>query len=252
MNDIHFPLIRSELLSQFPNIVVAGSTMQGESPDAPFGFNLGYLVGDDEHRVTANIARFTASIGLNPEDIAFMNQVHGAMVRDISEAGVYPDTDAMITRQPGIGLAVRTADCVPVLLYAPGEGAIAAVHAGWRGTAEHIAKKTVERFVHEHAIDPAEIFAFIGASAGGCCYEVGADVAALFSDAFLDHDGEGNPRLDLKAVNAAQLLEAGLPAENIDLCTLCTIHESSLLHSHRRDGELSGRMLTVIAIREEV
>ncbi|MCB2205142.1 peptidoglycan editing factor PgeF [bacterium] len=246
------PLIRSSLLAQFPNIRAAQSTRQGEEPAAPFGFNLGYGLGDEDDRVTTNIARFAAKVDLDPGDLAFMKQVHGDTIREISEAGIYEDTDALITRQPGIGLTVRTADCVPVLIYAPGENLIAAVHAGWRGTAEHITLKTAGRMVEEFGADPAAMFAFVGAAASSCCYEVGEEVAALFPEGWVLRREEGNPHLDLKGLNAHQLEESGLRAENIEICDLCSIHEGTLLHSWRRDAEHSGRMLTTIVLQEEI
>jgi len=252
MNDLDFPRIRSSLLSQFPNLVFGMSTRQGETADAPFGFNLGFDVGDEEERVTANMSRFTDALGTEPDQLAFMNQVHSANIREVSEAGIYPETDAMITRHPRLGLVVRTADCVPIVMYAPADNIVAAVHAGWKGTAEHIAKKTVEKLAGEFGVDPALLFVYMGPAAGPCCYEVGSEVAALFNESVLTREDKGNARLDLKAANAAQLREAGVPAENIDVDPLCTITENTLLHSWRRDGERSGRMLSVIFMKEEL
>ncbi|MBE0643695.1 MAG: peptidoglycan editing factor PgeF [Bacteroidetes bacterium] len=245
------PLIRSALLSQFPHVRMAQSTRQGEAPDAPFDFNLGYNLGDEDSRVTGNIARFAGAVDLEPEDLAFMHQVHGETIREVSEPGAYEDTDALITQQPGVGLTVRTADCVPVMLYAPAANVIAAVHAGWRGTAEHITRKTVERLQADFGAEADSIFAFIGAAAGLCCYEIGDEVAALFPERWLER-AEGKPaRLDLPGVNRHQLEEAGIPEANIEVCGLCSIHEQHLLHSYRRDGAQSGRMLATIVLREE-
>ena len=246
------PLIRSPLLAQFPHVALAQSTRQGADAGAPFGFNLGYGIGDDDTRVTAAVARFAERLDLDPEDLAFMNQVHGATVREVSEPGIHDDTDALITRLPHVGLTVRTADCVPVMLYAPAENLIAAVHAGWRGTAEHITRKTAERLIAEYHADPSALYAFIGASAAGCCYEIGEDVAALFPEGYIIRESGGNPRLDLKGLNRHQLEEAGIPSANIDVSDLCTIHEHTLLHSYRRDADRSGRMLTTIVLRETV
>lgn len=251
MATLPLPLIRSLLLAQFPNVRAAQSTAQGETPDAPFGFNLGYNLGDDDSRVTANIVRFAEALDLEAEDLAFMHQVHGDTIRVVSEPGAYEDTDAMITTQPGVGLTVRTADCVPVLLHAPGVGAIAAVHAGWRGTAEHITRKTAARLLEEFGAEPGEVFAFIGAAAGVCCYEVGDEVAGLFPERWLQREEGKNPRLDLPGINRQQLLDLGIPGENIETAGQCSIHESHLLHSYRRDGDRSGRMLASIVLRED-
>ncbi len=252
MESAPLPLIRSTLLAQFPYVRLAQSTLQGELPGAPFGFNLGYNLGDDDSRVTGNIARFADAVDLEPEDLAFMNQVHGETMREISEPGAYDDTDAIITQQPGIGLTVRTADCLPIMLYSPGANVIAAVHAGWRGTAEHIARKTAERLFTNHGAEADSTFVFIGAAAGGCCYEVGDEVAALFPERWTQRNEGKNPRLDLTGINQQQLLDVGIPEANIEVCGLCSIHEQHLLHSYRRDGIGSGRMLTTIVLREEV
>ncbi len=252
MNSAPLPLIRSMLLAQFPHVRLAQSTRQGESPAAPFGFNLGYNLGDEDSRVTGNIARFAAAVNLDAGDLAFMHQVHGETIRTVSEAGAYEDTDAMITQQPGVGLTVRTADCAPVMLYAPGVNAAAAVHAGWRGTAEHITRKTAERLISEFGAEPEGIYAFIGAAAGVCCYEVGDEVAALFPAPWVQNPDGRKPRLDLQGLNSRQLRDLGIPEENIEVCALCSIHERHLLHSHRRDGAKAGRMLTTIVLLEEM
>jgi hypothetical protein len=249
MAEPDLPRIRSLLLSSFPHVSFAMSTMQGGEPGAPLGFNLGYGLADDDARVTANMDRFAALTGVEPADLAFMRQVHGDTIRVVNEPGVYDGTDALITRTPGVGLVARVADCAPIALYAPAAGAV--VHAGWRGTAAHITLKTVARMCAEFDAEPGGIHAFIGPCAGACCYTVGPDVAALFPAATLAGDAaDGSRRLDLREANRLQLREAGLPPANIEIDPLCTIHERALLHSWRRDGERSGRMLACIVLRE--
>jgi polyphenol oxidase len=251
MADADLPRIRSLLLASFPHVAFGMSTRQSGEPDAPLGFNLGYGLADDDARVTENMSRFSALVGLEPGNLAFMRQVHGDTIRMVSEPGVYDETDALITREPGIGLVARVADCAPIALYAPAAAAAAVVHAGWRGTAAHIVRKTVDHLCAECGAEPTGVYAFIGPCAGACCYEVGDDVAALFPTEVIQRDGEHGPqRLDLRAANRAQLLEAGIPEENIEVDSLCTIHERALLHSWRRDGEASGRMLACITLRE--
>jgi len=251
MEEFPLALIRSSLLSQFPNAAFAMSSRQGEAPDAPYGFNLGYGLGDDDARVTNNISRFAEALGLEAADLAMMKQVHGDTIRDISEPGLYENTDAMITRHARIGLTVRSADCVPVVLYAPNEQIVAVVHAGWRGSAARVTLKTVQRLVEEFRVDTAGLFAFIAPSAGRCCYQVGADVAGLFPEAWVDTVGEHH-HLDLKGLNAHQLEQAGVRPDNIEIDGLCTIHNETLFHSWRRDGEQAGRMLATIYLKGEL
>jgi polyphenol oxidase len=248
---VAFPLVRSRLLSQFPHIVFGMSTRQGAAPGEPYGFNLGSKVGDDPARVEERLRRFLDALGLAPDDIAFMDQVHGDRIVLAEEAGEYAACDAIATRVPHLGLAVRVADCVPVVLYAPGENLIAAIHAGWRGTAAHIAAKTVQHLCEAHGLEASAFCAYVGPGAAACCYEVGADIAALFPASVLRPLENGNAMLDLHAANARQLEDAGLRAENIDVDALCTVHHGALFQSHRRDGEAAGRMLAVIAIQQE-
>ncbi|MBL0176556.1 MAG: peptidoglycan editing factor PgeF [Ignavibacteria bacterium] len=248
---VAFPLVRSRLLSQFPHIVFGMSTRQGAANGEPYGFNLGFHVGDDPARVEERLRRFLDALGLAPDEIAFMDQVHGDRIAIAEEPGEYPACDALATRVPHLGLAVRVADCVPVVLYAPGENLVAAIHAGWRGTAAHIAAKTVAQLCETYGLQASDFCAYIGPGAAACCYEVGADIAALFPAAVLRPLDNGGAMLDLHAANARQLADAGLHAENIDADPLCTVHNEALFHSHRRDGETAGRMLAVIAIQEE-
>jgi polyphenol oxidase len=251
MNHHPLPLIRSSLLAQFPNIEFGMSTRQGESHDAPFAFNLGYDLGDEDERVTGNITRFANAIGIEPSDLAFMQQVHGDTIRDIADAGIYEATDAMVTTQPRIGLTVRTADCVPVILYCPEVQVIGVAHAGWRGTAAHISRKLVEHLTTSYNVDPVHIFSYIGPAAGKDSYEVGADVAALFPSSFVDTSNE-RPRIDLKGLNAHQLLEAGVKHEHIETDPLCTIRDRAVCHSWRRDGPRSGRMLATLYLKDTI
>ncbi len=250
---VEYPLtlIRSSLLAQFPNIEFGMSTRQGEAPQAPFGFNLGYDLGDADERVTANISRFAEALHIEAGDLAVMRQVHGDTITDVSEPGLYDASDALATSQPRVGLTVRTADCVPVILYAPSVQTIAVAHAGWRGTAEHITRKLVEHLVSAYHADAAGMYAYIGPCAGKDFYEVGPEVAALFPEAWVDSSGE-RPRIDLKGLNAHQLETAGLLPENIEIDELCTIRDRGLFHSWRRDGERSGRMLATVYLKDTI
>lgn len=245
------PLVRSRALAQFPDIVAAMSTRQGGEPGAPFAFNLGFAVGDDEARVERHLATFLGRFGIMPDEVAFMEQVHGAEIAEVTEAGIVEGVDAVFTRTPRLALAVRTADCVPVLLYAPGARVVAAVHAGWRGLAERIVERTVAELHTATGATADEMIAFCGPAARGCCYEVDEDVAALFpSHAVTRREGR-RPTLDLHVVVAQQLAEAGLASTDIDVYDRCTICAPALFHSHRRDGARSGRMLAVIALTQD-
>jgi YfiH family protein len=175
-------------------------------------------------------------------NLATLKQIHSAScVAAGGRTGVLGQSDALLENVPGHVVAVKTADCIPILLVDERRQAVAAVHAGWRGTAAGIAPAAVEA-MHKRFGSPAgDLHAAIGPGIGACCYEVGPEVAAQFGK-------EGRTQLDLAAINRGQLLEAGIPAERIytaDLCTKCGVEE---FHSFRRDAERAGRMYSFAGI----
>lgn len=184
------------------------------------------------------------------EHTAMLKQIHSdIVVRVNGHRGQIGEGDALVTNEPGVHLTIRTADCVPVLLLDPERRVIAAVHAGWRGTAAAIVAKTVARMREEFGSSPAGIHAAIGPCIQACCYEVGPDVAVQFAPWFPELAAASAPvRIDLVEANRRQLVAADLPAVAIaHACTQCTDAE---FHSFRRDKEASGRMVSGIAIRE--
>jgi YfiH family protein len=156
--------------------------------------------------------------------------------------------DALVSRQPGIAIAVRTADCVPVLIGDTVSGAVAAVHAGWRGV---VAGVIVEAVAALEAKDPAALIAAIGPSIGPCCFEVDQDVALSIAqaggDGIVIKRGGEKPHVDLWRAIEHQLRSAGISSVNtVSACTTC---DHARFFSYRRDGSRSGRMLSVILAR---
>jgi len=188
-------------------------------------------------------------MGLDGAPIHWAHQVHGndaATVREPASAGE-PNAghcDALATALPGAALAVQTADCVPILLAAP--GAVGAAHAGWRGSAKNVAAEAV-RALAALGASAAGLRAWIGPAIGPCCYEVGGEVAAQFAGDFVRAGCGGGFRLDLKSVNAAQLQAAGVPRESIAIHPACTKCGGERFASYRRDGARAGRMIALIA-----
>ena len=225
--------------------------------------NLGTTRGDDPGRVRENYRRFCAAIGANADRIVMTKQVHGTVIRTAASADVKADVcdpteyecDGLITDRPGLALTVFTADCIPVLLYDPVKRVIAAVHAGWRGTAGDIAGKAARKMRDEYGSDPRDILAAIGPGISRCCFETHADVP----DAMLDALGElaqphiislenGKFKVDLKGINAALLERAGLTPEHIEVspdCTAC-LHEK--YWSHRVTRGQRGNQAAVIQL----
>jgi YfiH family protein len=173
--------------------------------------------------------------------------VHGAIVHRIDSPGNFPDCDALLTNAPRVFLSITVADCVPILLYDPTAKAIAAVHAGWRGTASGILTRALERMSVEFSVSPPRILAYLGPAASACCYVVGDDVASRFDPRFVSRT-DGGPVVDLKGANVEELLDAGVPSHQIEISPSCTISESAQFHSFRRDRDRSGRMMAVIGL----
>jgi polyphenol oxidase len=230
----------------FPRGIVAGfSTRIGGVSPPPLGMNLSFNVGDDPENVRRNREIFFGSLGIPPGSVAIPGQVHGTVVLKVDHPGGYPETDALISDVQGLFLCISVADCVPILLFDPLRNAVGAVHAGWRGTASAIVTAAVRAMQSEFGTHPSGLIASVGPSASSCCYRVGEDVASRFPSSCV-RTAQGESYVDLKGANRSQLLAAGLLPENVELSPYCTISESALLHSFRRDGAKSGRMMGVI------
>jgi YfiH family protein len=237
----------SEAIDRITGLVHAFSTRRGERND----FSLG-PANSPNPMVQMNRARFIAAIAAAGWPIIKLKQVHSNIVVDVddtSAAGEAVEGDAAVTDLPGVMLGVQTADCVPILIADRERRAVAAIHAGWRGTAAGIAEATVRRMTRKFDIDPDNLIAAIGPHIGPCCYEVGEDVAARMDQAAIVRMPEfSKPHVDLAAANLAQLVLAGIPQQQIETSSLCTKCRDDLFHSYRRDGKAMGHMLSVIGI----
>jgi polyphenol oxidase len=248
--------------------------------------NLGFTEWDTQERVLKNREKFLSAVGASDMRLVTLRQIHSDIVHRVDgqgaggqAAGEVRQGDALITREAGLLLAVQTADCVPTLLADTKRRAVAAIHAGWRGTVRRIAAKALGRMQMEFGTRPEDVVAAMGPSIGRCCYEVGADVVKEFQGQFpearewfegpfdaLATDEDANPlpwltmrppghpapeprvQLDLIAANRAILAAAGVPAERISAAGLCTGCRGDLLFSYRRERE-TGRLMAVIGIR---
>ncbi len=183
-------------------------------------------------------------------EVATLRQIHSDIVLTADRAGCLGEGDALVTDRPGIMLAVRTADCLPILIADSSKRAVAAVHAGWRGTLLGIMPKTVRAMQEQFGSRPEDLVVVVGAGIGGCCFEVGPEVAVQFSGIFPERsDLMGRAKIDLVETVRRQLGRndgaAGQFAE-IGLCSMC---RGDLFHSYRRDREAAGRMVSAIGIR---
>jgi YfiH family protein len=180
-------------------------------------------------------------------------QVHGAVVLSADSGCALGEADASVATRPGVAVGVVTADCVPVLVSAGG-GAVAAVHAGWRGLARGVIPRALEALAA--AAPGAGLVAAIGPSIGACCYEVDAPVVEAMRERFgaaaegaLRPVRPGHALLDLAALARAALLAAGVPAASIGVVAgACTRCDAERFHSFRRDGPRAGRLLSWIEV----
>jgi purine-nucleoside/S-methyl-5'-thioadenosine phosphorylase / adenosine deaminase len=198
-------------------------------------------------------------LGVGRERLLLVSQVHRAGVaiarRDRPDPWPRPEADVIASDDPSSAIGVRVADCAPVLVADRRTGAVAAAHAGWRGTVQRAAVAAVETLIASFGSVPRDLIAAIGPCLGPCCGEVGAEVVDAFIQARHSRDSvsrwfstgpSGRPYLDLWRANADQLEAAGVPGEQIHVAGLCTKTHVGVLHSYRADGPESGRMAGVI------
>jgi polyphenol oxidase len=215
---------------ELPGARAVFSTRQGGVSEGPYAsLNLGKLTDDDPDNVAENRIRLARAAGMAPDAIVMGRQVHGAEIRewDGPPEADPPEVDGHTTVRRGLAMLVFVADCYPVALS---DGRRAAMlHCGWRPLAAGLIEKAVARFDSPPA-------AAVGPGIGGCCYEVGPEVAERFADVEGALDGR---LLDLRRVISARFAAAGVTAvQHLDRCTSC---EPELYFSHRRDNGVTGR-----------
>ena len=245
-------LIQPELFRRFPGLVAAQTTRKGGVSVPPFdSLNLGTNTDDDPACVAENHRLLCDRLGIPVEALIRTVQVHGTEVCLVERPGHVEGFDALITDTPGIYLAIGTADCYPVLVYDPEHRASAAIHAGWQGTVGQIVQKTLDAMREAFGTKPESCFAWVGTGISGDNYEVGSEVASKFDRKYLkpSPDDDGKFLLDLSTANRDQLLDAGIPADQLESSTLCSSRDEDLFYSYRRDHGRTGRMLGIIGVR---
>jgi polyphenol oxidase len=280
-------VLRPPDLAQLPWLVHGFSTRQGGVSTCYGGhaLNLGFTQHDSRENVERNRARFLERVGAQTEDgrlwpVVQMKQVHSSLVHRVSAALREPLAgDGLITNTAGLLLAVKTADCVPVLVADVKRRAVGAFHAGWRGTVARVVEKGIGEMQRQFGSLPRDLRAVIGPSIRRCCYKVGAEVRAEFESQFSYGDelfeevfdanalhvrypllflnqrapghGELGPEihLDLVEANKRQLLDAGVRELNISVLDGCTACDTARFFSHRAESGQTGRMMAVIGIR---
>lgn len=235
------------------------STRVGGLSHTPYeSLNLGFHVEDDAKAVLKNRERLAENMGIPLSDFAIAKQVHSGTVTLVTEGmrgygaadldTAVEETDALVTDVTGLCLTVLMADCVPVLFFDPQERVVAAVHAGWRGTVKLAAQNTINTLRETFGCKPTDILAGIGPSIGPCHYEVGPEVISQVEDTFgstagyiNDESTDGKGYFDLWEANKRQIIEAGIPAQNIETAQICTYCNPHLFFSERHQKGKTGR-----------
>jgi polyphenol oxidase len=271
-------VLQAPNLAKIPWLVHGFSTRPGgvSALDDQRVLNTGAVEWDSRENVMENRRRLQSAVGGAKLKFIPLSQFHSDIICVFESVPQEPCRgDASVTRTPGLLLGVQTADCVPILVVDAKKRAAAAIHAGWRGTLQRVLGKTVGRMQMEFGSRPQDLLAAIGPAIGGCCYEVGTEVASAFAAQFsnaadffdeLRTGDEPNPLqwlnmmppghqpppnkvlLNLKAANRWQLLNAGVLEQNIVTSDLCTACRTDLLFSYRKEGSRSGRLMSVVGI----
>lgn len=244
-----------------------------ETPD------LDFAVRNTPEHAGENRRRLLSALGLRNAELVFLNQIHSDRIFAVESAAGFPESplpfrllstshptetcpseanscegDALVTNIENAALAIKTADCFPVLIADPVHRAIGAVHSGWRGTLARVLPRTIEEMSRRFQSDPGRLLFALGPAIRECCFEVGEDVARLFSEAYPENPtarpaaAHGKYLVDLAAVLKAQMTQSGVPPENqhdLGMCTCCNTRE---FFSWRTQGASAGRMAAVIAI----
>lgn len=252
--------------SLLEGVVHGFSTRKGGVSVPPWdSLNLRTGCGDAQADLEENYRRFCGAVGADVDRVVLARQVHETAVRPCTGADAGKglrrprdyDADGLVTGEAGLPLMVFSADCGVILLHDPVHGAVGAVHAGWRGCAGGILAKAVREMSDRFGSRPGDLLAAIGPCIGPCCFETDDDVPAALRAA-LGSDAEAyltrrSPKwhIDLAGLNRQWLLRAGLTAEHIDVCGLCTACRPDLFWSHRKMGEARGVQAALIARRAE-
>jgi hypothetical protein len=288
-------VLRADSLSQIPWLVHGFSTRIGGVSKSYGGrsLNLGFTAHDSRPAVERNRQAFATAVAAKSGarkavknqagtwPLANLRQVHSDLIHHVE--GVPPKAlagDGLVTANPGILLAVLTADCLPIIVVDTKRHAVGVFHAGWRGTVKRIVEKGVGEMRRHFGSRPSNLKAVIGPGIRGCCYQVGTEVRAAFESQFsygsslfrvtkeTDEIHEKYPLLfltsrapghselpeqiflDLAEANRRQLLDAGLSAKNVSEVALCTACRTDILFSHRAEHGVTGRMMAAAGIRE--
>jgi len=240
------------IFSPFPNLIAAQSKRTGGVSKGDFNsLNLGLNTEDLEKHVEQNRKLFFESLGIDESNLASSYQVHGNEILIAHESQRATGYDAIITNKVNLFVAVTIADCTPVLIYDKHTHTVAAIHAGWRGTASKIVERTLNEMQNNFGTKATDCFAYIGTCISKSAFEVGNDVAEQFDNAFVQfNETKQKHYVDLKAANLQQLQSFGIPISQIEIAETCTVLNNDSYFSYRKENGKTGRMLAVIGRKD--
>ncbi|GAB5408751.1 MAG: peptidoglycan editing factor PgeF [Balneolaceae bacterium] len=251
MTSSHIDFIRPSKLNDariFSWFTLKNAHLSEQNQRIP-GLNIGFNSNEEQSILLHNLNMLATSIRTNTRDIALANQVHKTHVQVVDKGGIYPDTDAFVSKTIGMGLGIQVADCGAVLFGDSKNQVIGAAHAGWRGGVDGIIPKTLQKMI-ELGADIDHLNVFISPCLGKHNFEVGEEVASKFSDHLVDREHYKKPHVDLKGLIKDQLVNSGVKLSNIDIDERCTIDHEALFYSYRREKEKSGRMVGIIKLNK--
>jgi len=241
-------LLHAPALDAIAGVAHAFSTRRAEHTELTLG-----PTSSDNPMIPINRSRFLAAAGVPGWPVLKLKQIHSNIVRDMTDTWSSNEPlegDSAVTAVRGAVLAIQTADCVPILVADREGRVVAAIHAGWRGTAARIAQRTIEFMTERYGVAPADLTAVIGPHNAVCCYEVGDDVVEAIQDpsVFARRADWMKPHFNQAIANQKQLQQAGIPENQIVISTLCTQCRADLFFSYRREGKRAGRLMSIIGL----
>ena len=212
------------------------------------GLNLGFNTPDSREVVLKNRADIFSNHGIDSSKVVFCNQVHGTNIVEVSEPGLIPDTDGLITNKQGLGICILVADCAAVLMHDDQIGYVAALHAGWRGAVGGIVPKCLELF-KEKGSNLSQVTAFVSPCISEAKFEVGFEVADQFPEKVVNRIDYEKPHVDLKRFLELQFESFGVDLNQVQIHDGCTLSQERDYYSFRRNGKESGRMMGFIQLK---
>lgn len=247
-------IIRPQIFSSISNLIAAQSTRLGGVSKSPYdAMNLGSNTNDDINDIEKNKEIFASQIGIKLNEIVRAKQTHSDNILIAKEAGYFEGYDSIVTDKSNLFLAVSTADCVPILIFDKSNNAIAAIHAGWKGTMMFLVKKTMLEMNVRYGTIGNNCYAYIGPCIHQCSFEVENDVIDQFNSQYYIQD-INNPKkyfLDIRQHNLDQLLAYGIPFAQIEVSEFNTYESTDLFFSHRKEKGITGRMWSGIMLNQE-